>query len=229
VTTQDDDTPAEASDDAEVRGEKRGPVVTAVLVTMVLPFLLPHDLVPGPRWILPAAEGVLLVAMAVTDPGRIDRRSNQVRAVRIALIGFLVMGTTWGTARLIYDLIEGSSVTNSANALLAAGAVVWLYLVITFGFVFWELDAGGPGQRAHAMKRFPDLAFPQHMNPDVAPPGWRPVFVDYVYLSFTASLAFSPTDVMPLAHWAKLAMAVESLTSLAILGLVIARAVNVFT
>jgi hypothetical protein len=196
---------------------------------MVLPFLMPHDLVPGPRWILPAAEGILLIAMAVTDPGRIDRRSTRVRGVRIALIAFLVLGTTWATARLIYDLIEGGSVTNSANALLAAGAVVWVYLTITFGFVYWELDAGGPGHRAHRAKRFPDLAFPQHMNPDIAAPNWRPVFVDYLYLSFTAGLAFSPTDVMPLAHWAKLAMAIESLTSLAILGLVVARAVNVFT
>jgi hypothetical protein len=196
---------------------------------MVLPFLMPHDLVPGPRWILPAAEGILLIAMAVTDPGRIDRRSNRVRGVRIALIAFLVLGTTWATARLIYDLIEGGSVTNSANALLAAGAVVWVYLTITFGFVYWELDAGGPGHRAHRAKRFPDLAFPQHMNPDIAAPNWRPVFVDYLYLSFTAGLAFSPTDVMPLAHWAKLAMAIESLTSVAILGLVVARAVNVFT
>jgi hypothetical protein len=196
---------------------------------MVLPFLMPHDLVPGPRWILPAAEGILLIAMAVTDPGRIDRRSNRVRGVRIALIAFLVLGTTWATARLIYDLIEGGSVTNSANALLAAGAVVWVYLTITFGFVYWELDAGGPGHRAHRARRFPDLAFPQHMNPNIAAPDWRPVFVDYLYLSFTAGLAFSPTDVMPLAHWAKLAMAIESLTSLAILGLVVARAVNVFT
>jgi uncharacterized membrane protein len=196
---------------------------------MVLPFLVPHDLVPGPHWILPAFEAFLLIAMAVTDPGRIDRRSSHVRAVRIALIAILVFGTTWATVRLIYDLIEGGSVTNSANALLAAGAVVWVYLVITFGFVYWELDAGGPGDRAHALKRFPDLAFPQHMNPDIAAPGWRPVFVDYLYLSFTAGLAFSPTDVMPLAHWAKLAMAIESMTSLAILGLVVARAVNVFT
>jgi hypothetical protein len=225
----DDETPAEEFRTGETKGERREPVVTAVLVTMVLPFLMPHDLLPGPHWILPALEGILLIAMLVTDPGRIDRRSNRVRAVRIALIALLVLGTTWATARLTYDLIEGGPVTNSANALLAAGAVVWLYLTITFGFVFWELDAGGPGRRAHAVKRFPDLAFPQHMNPNLAAPGWRPVFVDYLYLSFTAGLAFSPTDVMPLAHWAKLAMAIESLTSLAILGLVIARAVNVFT
>ena len=67
------------------------------------------------------------------------------------------------------------------------------------------------------------------MNPELAPKGWRPQFVDYLYLGFTNATAFSPTDVMPLVPWAKIAMAVQSVISLAILGLVIARAVNVFT
>ena len=61
----------------------------------------------------------------------------------------------------------------------------------------------------------------------MAPPGWRPQFFDYLYLGFTNATAFSPTDVMPLARWAKLAMTVQALTSLFILGLVIARAVNI--
>jgi hypothetical protein len=99
--------------------------------------------------------------------------------------------------------------------------------VIAFGFLYWELDSGGPGERAHTELQYPDIAFPQQLNPDVAPPGWRPLFVDYLYLGLTNALAFSPTDAMPLATWAKLAMSIESLASLAILGLVIARAVNI--
>jgi hypothetical protein len=63
----------------------------------------------------------------------------------------------------------------------------------------------------------------------VAPPGWRPEFPDYLYLGFTNATAFSPTDVMPVARWGKLAMTVQSIASLAILGLVIARAVNIFS
>ena len=73
----------------------------------------------------------------------------------------------------------------------------------------------------------PDLAFTQQLSPEMAPAGWRPQFHDYLYLGLTSSTAFSPTDVMPLAGWAKLAMAVQSLISLSVLGLVIARAVNV--
>jgi hypothetical protein len=78
-------------------------------------------------------------------------------------------------------------------------------------------------------RRRSGFAFPQQLNPDLAPPGWRPRFIDYLYLGFTNAIAFSPTDTMPLAPWAKVAMAIQSMISLAILGLVVARAVNVFT
>jgi uncharacterized membrane protein len=69
--------------------------------------------------------------------------------------------------------------------------------------------------------------FPQMAAPELAPPDWEPQFVDYLYLSFTNATAFSPTDVMPLARWAKLTMLVQSAVSLAIGALVIARAVNI--
>jgi hypothetical protein len=78
-----------------------------------------------------------------------------------------------------------------------------------------------------SLPEFPDLAFPELLNPGVAAPAWRPDFFDYLYLGFTNATAFSPTDVMPLARWAKLAMAIQAAGSLVILGLVIARAVNI--
>ena len=81
--------------------------------------------------------------------------------------------------------------------------------------------------KAHEPPDYPDLAFPQHLSPEVSPPGWRPVYVDYLYLGFTNGMAFSPTDVMPLAHWAKVAMGVQSGAALVIIGLVVARAVNI--
>jgi hypothetical protein len=125
--------------------------------------------------------------------------------------------------------VHGGPETNSASDLLKAGSIVWLSNAIAFTLLYWELDGGGAAARAHDLPRYPDLAFPQQLNPIIGPPGWRPRFVDYVYLSFTNSTAFSPTDVMPLVPWAKLAMAVQATVSLAILGLVIARAVNVFS
>jgi hypothetical protein len=92
----------------------------------------------------------------------------------------------------------------------------------------WLLDGGGPEARIWNPPEFPHLAFPEHLNPVVAPPGWRPEFADYLYLGFTNATAFSPTDVMPLARWCKLAMTVQAFGSLAVLGLVVARAVNIF-
>jgi hypothetical protein len=111
---------------------------------------------------------------------------------------------------------------------LKVGNLVWLSNNIAFGLLYWEIDGGGSAARAHRLPRYPDFCFPQQLNPDRGPPGWRPRFHDYLYLGFTNALAFSPTDVMPLSGWAKLSMGVQSLLSVAILGLVIARAVNAF-
>jgi len=196
-------------------------------VASALPVFIPERLSLGPKWLLPAVEAVLLIAVALTDPGRIDQRSRQVRALRLTLIFVLAAGTAFSTGHLIDELVRGGGITSSADLLLRAGSLVWLELVIVFAFLYWELDAGGPGQRAHQVTIYPDLAFPQQLSPEVARPGWRPVFYDYLYLGFTNSTAFSPTDVMPMVHWAKLLMAMQSLTSLLILGLVVARAVNI--
>jgi hypothetical protein len=89
------------------------------------------------------------------------------------------------------------------------------------------IDGGGPRARLLGPRAFPDLAFPEQLNPRAAPPDWRPDLLDYLYLGFTNATAFSATDVMPFARWAKLAMAIQAAGSLAILGLVIARAVNI--
>jgi len=202
-------------------------VVITLLVAVALPLVMPHEFSPGKGYVVSAVEAVLLVAMLLTDPGRIDARSTKVRAIRIALICVLVIGAAWATVALIHDIIDGGSTTKTAGKLLLAGALVFTYIAIAFAFLYWELDSGGPGRRAHTIVAHPDFAFPQHENPHLALPGWRPVFLDYLYLGLTNSIAFSPTDTMPLTHWAKLAMAVQSIVSLAVLGLVIASAVNV--
>ena len=211
-----------------VSAEARWPMAGAILSAMLLTVLLPDDVRLGPQWALPLIEGVLLIVVIAADPRSVTRRSRELRAVSIALVSVLVIGSLWSTALLIDDLVHGGSETNSASELLKAGSIVWLSNCIAFTLLFWELDGGGAAARAHDLPRYPDLAFPQQLNPFIGPPGWRPRFVDYVYLSFTNSTAFSPTDVMPLVPWAKLAMAVQAVISLGILGLVIARAVNVF-
>jgi len=201
----------------------------AVLAAMALTAALPDAERVGPRWMLPLIEGLLLVAVVVGDPGRIDRRSRTLRALSIGLVSVLVFGALWSTVQLIDDLIHGGAVTNSASELLEAGFVVWTQNIIAFALLYWELDAGGPAARAQHRPVHPDLAFPQHMSPGLGPSSWRPRFIDYLYLAFTNATALSPTDVMPLVPWAKMAMAIQSVISIAILGLVVARAVNVFS
>jgi uncharacterized membrane protein len=201
----------------------------AVLAAMVLTILLPATLRVGPQWVLPLIEGLLLVAVVAGDPARITRRSRELRALSIGLVSVLVLGALAATLQLIDDLIHGGAVTNSASELLEAGTVVWVSNNIAFALLYWELDGGGAAARAHQLPTHADFAFPQQLNPRIAPPDWRPRFIDYLYLGFTNATAFSPTDVMPLAPWAKIAMTVQSLVSLGILGLVIARAVNVFS
>ena len=140
-----------------------------------------------------------------------------------------MLGALVATILLIDVLINGGPRTDSASELLEAGAIVWISNNLAFALLYWELDGGGAAARAHEMRRDVGFAFPQQLNPDLAPPRWRPQFVDYLYVGFTNATAFSPTDAMPMAPWAKIAMMVQSVISLVILGLVIARAVNVFT
>jgi hypothetical protein len=201
----------------------------AVVASMVLTMLLPDGVRAGPNWALPLIEALLLLAVIAGDPGKIDRRSSTLRMLSIALVVVLVFGALWATVQLIDDLIHGGATTNSASDLLEAGSVVWLSNIVAFALLYWELDGGGPAARIYQVPNHPDLAFPQQLNPEIAPPDWHPRFIDYLYLAFTNATAFSPTDAMPLVPWAKITMSIQAVISIAILGLVIARAVNVFT
>jgi uncharacterized membrane protein len=220
-------------DAASLGGESRWPMtvvlVIYVAITVVLALAVPESEILGPRWLVPALEIALLAALIAADPTQLHRRSKWLRPLAITLIVALTVLAIVADVELIVDLIEGNEVTNSATSLLASGALIWLGTALVFGLLYWELDSGGPLARYQRRREFPDFAFTQQINPDLAPPGWRPRYVDYLALGFTTSTAFSPTDVMPMAPWAKLTMALQSLISLTVIGLVIARAVNVFT
>jgi hypothetical protein len=221
--------PQEQSAGDVVAGESRWPMAGAVVAAIVLTVLLPDAVRAGPNWALPLIEGLLLVAVIASDPGKIDRRSRTLRTLSIALVLVLVFGALWSTVQLIDDLIQGGPTTNSASDLLEAGSIVWVSNNIAFALLYWELDGGGAAARAYDLPAHPDLAFPQQLNPGIAQSDWQPRFIDYLYLAFTNATAFSPTDAMPLVPWAKITMTVQAVISIAILGLVIARAVNVFT
>jgi uncharacterized membrane protein len=213
--------------DAQQRsGERRWPAALAIVVLITIPFLLPKQVFPRALWAVAPIEVALLVAMLIADPGRIDRRSRSLRGLSIVLTMLLAVIAVAATVWLAIELVDGAPNLSDASTLLATGALVWIDVNLTFALLYWELDGGGAAERLHESRPYPDLAFPEQLNPRVAPPGWRPIFADYFYLGFTNATAFSPTDVMPLARWAKMMMVAQALMSIVILALVVANAVN---
>jgi hypothetical protein len=213
--------------------EPRWPIALVVsafiAITVTLRILEPHRESLGPTWLVPGIEIAMLLALLAADPARVAARAGWLRRLAIVLVVSLVVVALSSTAVLIADLIRGASVAKSAGPLLTSGALIWLGNCLVFGLLYWLLDSGGPLARYRGEREYPDFAFSQQMSPEIAPPGWRPQFLDYLILGLTTSMAFSPTDVMPMALWAKLTMALQSLISLLVFGLVIARAVNVFS
>jgi hypothetical protein len=178
-------------------------------------------------WLIPLVpEAVILVLEVWREP---RRRLVQMGIRREAGIVLLALASATN-ALLVFGVIA-SLVTgherSGAQLLLKAGTV-WGTNVILFGLWFWIFDRGGPASRLEPDPPPPDFLFPQLDSPDVAAPGWRTHFIDYMYVSFTNSIAFSPTDTLPLSRWAKLLMLFESALSALVVLLVAARAVNIF-
>ena len=165
----------------------------------------------------------MLTARAIT---RAPTARDTDDCTSMVLIGLITFANAASAVLLIHAILTSKTVTH-AGPLIATGASIWATNVIAFALWYWEFDRGGPVNRFLGTHRYPDLMFPQMASPELAPADWEPVFVDYLYFSFTNATAFSPTDVMPLAKWAKLTMLVQSSVSLAIGALVIARAINI--
>ncbi|MDT7539845.1 MAG: hypothetical protein QOI82_3430, partial [Actinomycetota bacterium] len=179
------------------------------------------------NWLLAAAEAVLIVGLLAADPNRLTVESKDLRVLALAVIAVVGLVNAASLVLLVHKLVNGTF--SDGATLLGSAATVWLTNVVVFGLLYWELDRGGPLGRvgARPAPKHVDLQFPQDAAPDVAPPGWRPAYVDYLFVSLTSSTAFSPTDTMPLTHRAKLLMGSQALVSLLTVGLVAARAVNV--
>jgi len=208
-------------------GEARWQVATAVAVAIALQIPVPGRLVLlRPPWLLPALEGLLLLVLVVANPRRINRQSRALRMLSLTLAVLLSLANAWSVARLVLGLVHGTE-GKTAGPLLVTGAAIWLTNIIVFALWYWEFDRGGPVSRANAARIYPDFLFAQMTSPNLAPPRWEPTFGDYLYLAFTNAAAFSPTDVLPMSRWAKMAMTVQALVSIVTVILVVARAVNI--
>jgi len=148
------------------------------------------------------------------------------KARAIGLLAIVSLANAVLLLAVIASLVRGDE--KSGAQLLLKAITVWTTNTITFGLWYWAFDRGGPVRRLEPDPPPPDFQFPQLENPQLAAPGWQPELVDYLYVSLTNSIAFSPTDAMPLSRWAKLLMSAESALSSITVLLVAARAVNIF-
>lgn len=209
------------------RAERRWPMAVAVLAAGLLHVLLPASFqLASAGWYL----GLLLAFLAVLvigDPGRIDRSRRSLRVVTGTMIAAITLVNAFAAVRLVAGILRKDAF-DSAGQLLLIGGVVWITNVIAFALWFWDVDRGGAAARATGVGRGPaSFVFPEMTLPEYAPEGWYPQFADYLVLSFNTALAFSPTDVSAVRRWAKLLMVAESLISLALAALVVARAINI--
>ncbi len=207
--------------------EPRWPALLALLAIGALHFALPSYLTVGPDWLMIAVVGGFLFPAIVLH--RAGKHShNQV-------LGYVVLSL------ITLDLIASLALLVSGlpahrdkplDLLLSAGGL-WLSNILLFASWYWRLDAGGPHQRdlrgAHTSGAFlfPQMALDPELRTAAQLEDWTPGFVDYLFLAFNTSTAFSPTDVPVLSRWAKLMMMVHASISLGTLALVAARAVNV--
>jgi uncharacterized membrane protein len=207
-------------------GEQRLPAALTTAVMIALQFSVPTQFSLFGRWLLPALEAGILVALLIVNPTRISGFSRGLRRLGLTLIALASLANGWAAAYLVLGLVRGTEGRDAASLLLVGGNI-WLTNILIFSLWYWELDRGGPGARAQAMQPLPDFVFPQMTNHDLADPDWEPAFLDYLYLALTNATAFSPTDTLPFSRWSKLTMGIQSLVSLSVGALIIARAVNI--
>jgi hypothetical protein len=209
------------------RDDPLWPGQVAILAALALYLVLPPRLSIGPRWLVPVAELVLLAALILAVPirGRSDPRR---RRFAIAVVLCATIANLISVVLLTHSLIVGGHARGVD--LIDGGAVIWCTNLLLFAVWYWELDRGGPvPAHAGATAGTPDFLFPQMSDASYAPPGWKPRFRDYLYVSLTNQTAFSPTDAMPLRSRTKLLMSVQALAALVTVGIIVARAVNILS
>jgi len=203
-------------------------VQVAMLVAIALQLLLPDKYTFGSRYILIAVEGLLLAALSFTTPREPIFKSLSRRINVILLIVLTGIANCYALVLVAHALLETGHISNGKELIFTA-VNIYLTNIIIFGLLYWEMDAGGPGERQRVHRHEHDFLFPQDQNPNFRHPEWLPSFIDYLYVAATNGMAFSPTDTLPLSRRAKLLMLCQATISLVALALVAARAVNILS
>jgi hypothetical protein len=214
-------------DDSVLKTEPLWPAAVALLSIAGLHYALPSELTVGPDWLLL----VLVAGMAV--PAVISHRGGYWRVSHVlgyAASAVVTLSVAISLALLISRL---PGHRDAPGPLLRAAVVLWVCNLLVFACWYWRLDAGGPHQRASRRSHtdgaflFPQMVLDPDLRKEMGEDLWRPGFVDYLFLAFNTSTAFSPTDVPVLSRWAKVLMMLQASISLATLAILAARAVNI--
>jgi hypothetical protein len=226
-----EDEPRSETSRVETVVERLDPFLGPQLIVagaLALDLSLPEKLTIGPTWLLPSVEGLLLIGLAAATPHGRLKYSPMRRNLAMVLIAIVSAVNLFSLVQLCRFLLRGGGL-NEGHRLILAGFVLWITNVLLFGLWYWQLDRGGPVARMLGTQERPDFLF-QQMTDDgarICSKDWKPSLIDYLYVSFTNSTAFSPTDTMPMSPTAKLLMAAQSLAALLTIGIVISRAVGI--
>ena len=209
-----------------VRHDPRWPPALAILAVLLLVASL-----RGHVFVIPVGVSYLAAFVALTSMAAVWLTNGHARWLRIerAIILFWALVYVANTLAELADMLGVVPVHppgGNAFSLLSSSVAIWVGNVLAFSLLFWQIDRGGPGARASGASVRPDWVFPQPAAPEDLPAGWRPFFVDYLFLAYNTATSFSPADVSPLTRRAKLLMMAESMTSLLTTLIVLARGIN---
>jgi hypothetical protein len=207
--------------------EPRWPAVLALLAVGGLRLAIPESLSVGPGWLLLVVVGLLLIPIVWLRLSGLDRLN---RVLGYIVTSIVTLDMVWSLYLLLAAL---SSHKETPQDLLRSAAALWITNVLVFASWYWRLDGGGPlarelrGVHTDGAFLFPQMTLDQQAKRDMGEQCWSPRFVDYLFLAFNTSTAFSPTDSPVLSRWAKGLMMVQSLISFTTVALLAARAVNI--
>ncbi len=207
--------------------EPRWQAILAFLAIGGIYLALPPWVIVGPIWLLPALIAMVLVPTVVTH--RMGRHSlNHALGIAISSI------TTLALIGSVILLVTALPTHREAPlSLLLSGGELWLTNVLVFALWYWRLDGGGPTVRDRRREFgsrsfvFPQMQIEKIERRRFNVGGWRPGFVDYLFIAFTQSSTFGPTDAPILARWAKVLIMCQIFISLTIVVLLISRAVGI--
>jgi len=203
------------------KGVPRWPATIALLAVGVLLALVSSQLTLGPSWLPLAVIVVLSVPLTMASVwGRHEWR----RKLSFVGLGTITIAVAAAAIFLIRQLLQGSVV---GSYLLTGAGAIWVANLLTFAIWYWEIDGGGPSERRRDGHVSTDFLFPQMQIGDGKATGWWPAFLDYMFVAFNASTAFSPTDTLILSRRAKVLMMVQALIAGVTVVVIAARAINV--